>query len=270
MIRRCSIFVTIVLLLAFPVLSLDAASKSEPKKKTGISAKKETKRTGARRAQYSNKTQKTSKTSNKRSKNVAREIPPASNHGSPLFKVTPLESGKFLIEPMESSRDGHQGLDSLSLIRKPIFEDGITGREELSDEEESLLGFQQLLVKFSKQLLGTAYRLGGYGQGNDGIDCSGFMKKIFHTVTLNLPHSSREQAKIGALVTTDWDLSRLRIGDLLFFKRNRGVQIGHTGMYIGDGKMIHSSSRKGVIITNLIDSQVLQPEFCNGSPVIYR
>lgn len=165
MIRRCSIFVTIVLLLAFPVLSLDAASKSEPKKKTGISAKKETKRTGARRAQYSNKTQKTSKTSNKRSKNVAREIPPASNHGSPLFKVTPLESGKFLIEPMESSRDGHQGLDSLSLIRKPIFEDGITGREELSDEEESPPGISATFGKIFETVVGNGLPAGRLWSG---------------------------------------------------------------------------------------------------------
>jgi cell wall-associated NlpC family hydrolase len=113
----------------------------------------------------------------------------------------------------------------------------------------------------SKQLLGTAYRLGGYGHGQDGIDCSGFMKKVYQSLTLNLPHSSREQAKMGALVTTDWDLSQLRIGDLLFFKRNRGQQIGHTGMYIGEGRMIHSSSRKGVIITNLIDSQYYNRNF---------
>ena len=87
------------------------------------------------------------------------------------------------------------------------------------------------------------------------------MKKIYQSVTLNLPHSSREQAKFGALVTTDWDLSRLRIGDLLFFKRNRGSPIGHTGMYIGEGKMIHSSSKKGVIITNLSSSDYYNRNF---------
>jgi cell wall-associated NlpC family hydrolase len=76
-----------------------------------------------------------------------------------------------------------------------------------------------------------------------------------------LPHSSREQAKMGSLVTTEWDLTRLKIGDLLFFKRHRGAQIGHTGMYIGEGKMIHSASKKGVIISNLKGSDYYDRNF---------
>ena len=120
-----------------------------------------------------------------------------------------------------------------------------------------LASFPHLLVKISEQLLGKSYRLGGNGKGSDGIDCSGFVKRIYQSLTLSLPHSSREQAKMGSLVTTEWDLSRLKIGDLLFFKRNRGAQIGHTGMYIGDGKMIHSASKKGVVVSNLNGLQLL-------------
>ena len=127
------------------------------------------------------------------------------------------------------------------------------------------MAFPNLLVKISEQLIGKSYRLGGIGNGNDGIDCSGFMKKIYQTLTLSLPHSSREQAKLGSLVTTEWDLGRLKIGDLLFFKRNRGAQIGHTGMYIGQGKMIHSASKKGVVISNLGGS-----DYCNRNFVMAK
>ena len=262
MIRRWAVFITIVLMMTFPVSSIGAASKSVSKKKTGIENNKEAKKsTTNTRAKKDQKSKKSLNSRHKRSKHLAQDTPQAPNPGNPLLKVTPLDNGKFLIEPLESSYNRDQEQDTLSLIKKPVFQEGLAVEEYPAQELDSMPGFQQLLVKLSKQLLGTAYRLGGYGQGQDGIDCSGFMKKVYQSLTLNLPHSSREQAKMGALVTTDWDLSRLRIGDLLFFKRNRGQQIGHTGMYIGEGRMIHSSSRKGVIITNLIDSQYYNRNF---------
>jgi cell wall-associated NlpC family hydrolase len=261
MIRRWVVFVTIVLMMSFPVSSIDAASKSVSKKKTGIANNKETKKIKPKTTAKTDKKNKKSSTAHhKRSKHLAQDIPSIPNPGNPLLKVTPLDNGKFLIEPLESSKLD-PGPDSLSLIKKPIFDEGFRVEEYPTSEPDPLPGFPQLLVKLSKQLLGTAYRLGGYGQGQEGIDCSGFMKKVYQSLTLNLPHSSREQAKMGALVTTDWDLSRLRIGDLLFFKRNRGGPIGHTGMYIGEGRMIHSASRKGVIITNLMDSQYYNRNF---------
>ena len=133
-----------------------------------------------------------------------------------------------------SSLNQEKGKESLSLIKKPVFEEEMK-LENTKEEKKTISSFPTLLVEVSKQLLGKAYRLGGNGQGSDGIDCSGYMKKVYQAFTLSLPHSSREQAKLGSLVTTDLDLSRLRIGDLLFFKRGRGSQIGHTGMYIGEG-----------------------------------
>lgn len=180
----------------------------------------------------------------------------------PLLKITPLENGKYLLEPMVSSfNNTDKGAESLSLIKKPVFEEEIEQGNHQEKSLNPLTNFHNLLVEISKQPLGKSYRLGGNGQGNQGIDCSGFMKKIYQSLTLSLPHSSREQAKLGSLVTTQWDLSRLKIGDLLFFKRNRGAQIGHTGMYIGDGKMIHSASKKGVVISNLKGSDYYNRNF---------
>jgi hypothetical protein len=155
------------------------------------------------------------------------EKSPAVKGAPPLLKITPLEKGKFLLE----------------------------------HKDRSFNTMDDLLIKLSEQSLGKSYRLGGTGAGNQGIDCSGFMKKIYQSLTLSLPHSSREQAKLGSLVTNQWDLNRLKVGDLLFFKRDRGTQIGHTGMYIGDGKMIHSASKKGVLISNLKGSAYYNRNF---------
>ena len=258
MIKRWAAFITIVLLVIFPASSFSASAKSTSKKKSTVSSKKETQKKSSKIASKGKKSLKARKN---QPKIVAQEIPVAPKQGNPVFKVTPLDNGKFLIEPTEPSLHQDTGLEQLSLIKKPVFEEEIKSAEDSKEGQDLLAGFPQLLVNFSKQLLGKDYRFGGNGQGNDGIDCSGFMKKVYQSVTLNLPHSSREQAKFGALVTTDWDISRLRIGDLLFFKRNRGSHIGHTGMYIGEGKMIHSSSKKGVIITNLMSSNYYNRNF---------
>lgn len=258
MLKRWAAFVAIVLLVIFPASSFSASAKSTTKKKNTVSSKKETQKKSSKIAAKGKKSLKVRK---KRNKQIAHDTPQEPKPGNPVFKVTPLDNGKFLIEPTESSLRQDIGPDQLSLIKKPVFEEEMKGGDDPKEGQDLLGGFPHLLVNFSKQLLGKAYRFGGNGQGNDGVDCSGFMKKVYQSVTLTLPHSSREQAKFGALVTTDWDINRLRIGDLLFFKRNRGSNIGHTGMYIGEGRMIHSSSKKGVIITNLTSSNYYNRNF---------
>lgn len=266
-IKRGYLFITIALLLLFPWHVCGAPAKSNTKKSHSTASKKiSQKKSSSQKVRTAKKSLKKSKKSLKTHKNpskhVAQEKPAAAQDAAPLLKITPLENGKFLLEPMESSLNNRDnGAESLSLIKKPVFEEELQDGELPDKKKNPLTSFPNLLVEISKQLLGKSYRFGGNGQGNQGIDCSGFMKKIYQSLTLSLPHSSREQAKLGSLVTTEWDLSRLRIGDLLFFKRNRGAQIGHTGMYIGDGKMIHSASRKGVVISNLKSSDYYNRNF---------
>ena len=275
-IKRGTLFITIALLMLFPWHVFGAQSKNPAKKKNPVVSKKEiTNKKSPSSKINANKNSKQSLTAQKKrskhnarkkhSRQVAHEDPlksyEAPHDAPPLIKITPLENGKFLLEPMDSSSNGNRANESLSLIKKPVFEEENKSKELGPGKTDPFMAFPKLLVRISEQLIGKSYRLGGNGNGNDGIDCSGFMKKIYQTLTLSLPHSSREQAKLGSLVTTEWDLSRLKIGDLLFFKRNRGAQIGHTGMYIGEGKMIHSASKKGVVISNLRGSDYYNRNF---------
>jgi cell wall-associated NlpC family hydrolase len=75
---------------------------------------------------------------------------------------------------------------------------------------------------------------------------------IYHGFKINLPRSSAEQAQVGKTVTRgEMDFSKMLPGDLLFFRRGGG-HVGHAGIYLGDGRMIHASNyRNGVTITNL-------------------
>jgi len=59
---------------------------------------------------------------------------------------------------------------------------------------------------------------------------------------------------VGQAVSHTMDFSKLVPGDLLFFSRG-GRSVGHAGIYLGEGKMIHASTyRTGVIITDLRQS----------------
>ncbi|SEF90010.1 NlpC/P60 family protein [Caloramator fervidus] len=108
------------------------------------------------------------------------------------------------------------------------------------------------LVSYATRFLGTRYRYSG--QTPFGFDCSGFTSYVYRCFGYNIPHSSKEQYKIGVRVSK----SQLLPGDLVFFNTNR-KGISHVGIYIGNGKFIHASSGKGyVTITSLNDSYYLK------------
>ncbi|MHB8067178.1 MAG: C40 family peptidase [Desulfobaccales bacterium] len=107
------------------------------------------------------------------------------------------------------------------------------------------------IVTQARNYLGTPYRSGGSLETSRSTDCSGFVQFIYQKSNIDLPRSSSEQAQAGAVVTRTLDLAKLLPGDLLFFGPG-GRRVGHVGIYLGDGQMIHcSSSRHGVVISDL-------------------
>ncbi|MEA4854810.1 MAG: C40 family peptidase [Solidesulfovibrio sp.] len=87
--------------------------------------------------------------------------------------------------------------------------------------------------------MGAPYRLGG--DDTAGIDCSGLTKAVFSRLGCELPRQSRLQAALGAPVAP----TELEAGDLLFFATDKAVGISHVGIYLGGGRMLHSSPRRG-------------------------
>ena len=109
------------------------------------------------------------------------------------------------------------------------------------------------IVDLAMQYLGTRYVYGG--SSPSGFDCSGFTMYVYGQAGYSLPHSATSQWQSG-LGTKVWSISALQPGDLVFFNdpsRNAGKACSHVGIYIGDGKHIHSSSSRsgGVIISDL-------------------
>lgn len=107
--------------------------------------------------------------------------------------------------------------------------------------------------------LGKKYVYGG--NGPNGFDCSGFTSYILKTYYgeylklkgINLPRTASAQATVGTSVSK----GNLQKGDLVFFDTvgRIGDNIGHVGIYIGNGKIVHASSSRARIVTdNLSDN----------------
>ena len=91
------------------------------------------------------------------------------------------------------------------------------------------------LVSTAIGLLGIPYLRGG-NSAETGFDCSGFVRAIYkETIGLVLPRSSDQQAN----ATQKIDKSELKPGDLVFFNTMKRT-FSHVGIYLGEGKFIHS------------------------------
>lgn len=106
------------------------------------------------------------------------------------------------------------------------------------------------VIKEAKKWLGTKYKYGGHSQ--KGTDCSGLVMEIYLSVfNIKLPRSSKEQHSFCIEIKK----SQLDVGDLVFFATGKSKKtVSHVGLYIGNNEFIHSSSSKGVIISNLEQS----------------
>jgi cell wall-associated NlpC family hydrolase len=91
------------------------------------------------------------------------------------------------------------------------------------------------LVVTSMAFLGVPYKRGG-NDAETGFDCSGFVRSIYErTVGLVLPRLAKDQAA----ATQPIDKRDLQPGDLVFFNTMKRT-FSHVGIYVGEGKFIHS------------------------------
>lgn len=111
-------------------------------------------------------------------------------------------------------------------------------------------GVRRMLADFAMTLRHVRYRRGGR-EPSTGFDCSGFVRYVFHKVLGNeLPADSASQFRSGERIARD----AMQTGDLVFF-RTEGKRISHVGIYLDDGRFIHSpSSGKNVSISRLDES----------------
>ncbi|EPR71586.1 C40 family peptidase [Cyclobacterium qasimii] len=101
------------------------------------------------------------------------------------------------------------------------------------------------LIQTAKKMMGAPYLWGGTSP--KGIDCSGFTKTIYFLNGMVIPRDASQQINEGELIDNDKNWDNLQVGDLLFFgvpaTETSKERVVHVGMWIGDGKFIHSRGR---------------------------
>ena len=95
------------------------------------------------------------------------------------------------------------------------------------------------VVDAAKQYLGVPYLWGGTDPSK-GLDCSGFVQRVYKDLGIEMPRVSGDQARAGKPVAS---LAQAKPGDLIAF----GSPVDHIGIYAGNNKMIVAPHRGDVV-----------------------
>jgi peptidoglycan DL-endopeptidase LytE len=125
---------------------------------------------------------------------------------------------------------------------------------ELGKNLELTTDATKRLKKSAFSFLGTRYRFGG--NTRSGLDCSSFVQHVFRELDINLPRTAREQFWTGEPVTS-YDLQK---GDLVFFRTYASFP-SHVGIYLGENKMIHASSRDRKVVISTMNTPYYRSRF---------
>jgi len=118
------------------------------------------------------------------------------------------------------------------------------------------------LYRESASWLNVPHRDGG--RSRKGTDCSFLVNQIYETVyNKNLERSSSAMLKKNCKRLSR---SRLREGDLVFFHTGGRSKshVSHVGIYLKDNKFLHSSTSKGVIVSDLDEGYYRRTWVCGG------
>lgn len=131
--------------------------------------------------------------------------------------------------------------------------DGING-----GDASSIIGGNKanIVSNVAKNQLGVPYVWGGVAPGV-GLDCSGLTQYAYRVAGVSLPRVANDQWKCGVGTEVDWN--DLKKGDQLFFGTDGHAS--HTGIYVGNGQMIHAPSTGDVVKYSSINTEYYQGKF---------
>lgn len=110
--------------------------------------------------------------------------------------------------------------------------------------------------------LGVPHRMGGMTKR--GVDCSGFVAIVFREVYgKQLARSSADMLKHNCKKVSR---ANLKEGDLVFFRTGRGKKKvpNHVGIYLKNGKFIHTSTSSGVMVSSLSEPYYVRTWLTGG------
>ena len=137
---------------------------------------------------------------------------------------------------------------------------GVAAAPEAGKADASI---KDRLLRVAQRMLSVPYRFGGTTLW--GLDCSGFVQKTFAFLNLDLPRSAREQFREGAKVAK----SDLSPGDLVFF-RTYAKYPSHVGIYLGDNRFVHASSREKKVTVDSLDTPYYVKRYIGAKRLLFE
>lgn len=175
------------------------------------------------------------------------------------LKGNKIKAGQVLLLAAADTNTRSAGTNRLQLINKDLLnEQELTDTlADLTDLEsdrpvdlaKTLEANQNIssLKKSAYSFLGARYRFGGSSRG--ALDCSSFTQQVFREQSVKLPRTAREQFYVGSEVMR----GDLKKGDLVFFQTYAPFP-SHVGIYLGNRRMIHASSRERRVVVSSMDT----------------
>jgi cell wall-associated NlpC family hydrolase len=116
----------------------------------------------------------------------------------------------------------------------------------------SVSSIRERVIREGLKYVGTPYEFNSNRSSTATMDCSDFVRRTYYDATGKwLPSNSRTQAayvRQYGKVTTRWQ--NLKRGDLMFFRSSSGT-INHVAIYMGDGRILHSTRSRGVHVGSM-------------------
>ncbi len=131
---------------------------------------------------------------------------------------------------------------------------------DLSSNIELKTDNARLLKSAAYGFLGTRYRFGGTSRS--GLDCSAFVQKVFREMDVKLPRTAREQFEEGEIVSP----GDLKKGDLVFFRTYASFP-SHVGIYLGNNRMIHASSRDRRVVISSVNTPYYRSRYIGAKRI---
>jgi len=142
-----------------------------------------------------------------------------------LLFITCIPQPRYTSEPQEKSKS------------QDILPEEAQGKNK-SKIDQAKMG------RIIESFLGTPYKLGG--ETKAGMDCSGLVRQVYKQYAgFSLPHDTKKLYRLVKHVDKD----DLVYGDLVFFS-DGWFSVSHVGIYVGDGKFVHSIKDFGVIVSS--------------------
>lgn len=103
-------------------------------------------------------------------------------------------------------------------------------------------------ARLARRQLGVPYVWGGSSPA--GFDCSGLVSWVYGRLGVALPHNAAALYGVGRPVP----LTAMLPGDLVFFPG-----LGHVGLYVGHGQMIHAPQSGREVEIEALDTRSYPP-----------